>query len=188
MTIAVKSCLDVVFRLSDQALNDREYIQPQKLHRLLYLAQAYFAVAYNGRKLMPATFVTDSFGPVEPTVFHVFAYGRPHMIEPHPVSEQVGHFLDGIWRRFGPLSADKLTRKVAEHPPVAMAMAKGINVEIPFATMVEFYSSEAASRKAGAGVDSVDQVVRPRVMRSQSGKPVSVVAWKPKAVPSPKKE
>ena len=34
MAIAVKSCLDVVFWLSDQALNDREYIQPQKLHHL----------------------------------------------------------------------------------------------------------------------------------------------------------
>ncbi|CCG41028.1 Panacea domain-containing protein [Magnetospirillum molischianum] len=188
MTIAVKSCLDVVFRLSDMALNDREYIQPQKLHRLLYLAQAYYGVAYDGRKLMPATFVTDSFGPIEPTVFHLFAYGRPHMIEPYPLSDQVKHFLDSIWRRFGVLSADKLTAKVAEHPPVAMAMAKGLNVEITFAEMMTFYTAEAAARKAGSRIDPLEQVVRPRVMRSQSGKPVSVVSWKPKTVPTPKKD
>jgi uncharacterized phage-associated protein len=191
MAIAVKSCLDVVFWLSDQALNDREYIQPQKLHRLMYLAQAYFAVAYHGRKLMPATFVTDAFGPVEPTVFHTFAYGRPNMIEGNALSDQVSHFLDGIWRRFGQYTADQLTKKVAEHAPVAMAMAKGINEEIPFDEMVKFYTTEAAARSAktpGHAVDHVDQVVKPRVLRSQSGKPVSVVSWKPKAVTVKKDE
>jgi len=180
-TIAVKSCLDVVFRLSDQALNDREYIQPQKLHRLLFLSQAYFAVAYSGRKLMPATFVTDSFGPVEPTVFHMFAYGRPHLIEPNPLPDQVTRFLDGIWRRFGRFTAERLTQKVAEHGLVAEAMAKGINVEIPFDEMVRFYTAETQARKSGA-VDALDQVVRPRMLRTQSGKPVTVSSWAPKAL------
>ncbi len=190
MPIAVKSSLDVVFWLSDQALNDREYIQPQKLHRLLYLSQAYFAVAYQGRKLMPATFVTDAFGPVEPTVFHAFAYGRPLMIEGNPLSGQVSHFLDGIWRRFGQYSADQLTKKVVEHAPVAMAMAKGVNEEIAFAEMVTYYTQEAADRtaKSSGKVDHVDSVVKPRVMRSQTGKPVSVATWKPKAVVVKKEE
>ncbi len=188
MPIAVKSCLDVVFWLTDQALNDREYIQPQKLHRLLYLSQAYFAVAYHGRKLMPATFVTDAFGPVEPTVFHALAFGRPHMIEGNPVSDQVSHFLDGIWRRFGRYTADQLTKKVAEHAPVALAMAKGVNEEIAFVEMVTFYSSEAAARKSPAGVEPLDQVVKPRVMRSQSGKAVAVKTWAPKAVAVKKDE
>lgn len=187
MPIAVKSCLDVVFWLSDQALNDREYIQPAKLHRLLYLSQAYFAVAYGGRKLMPATFVTDAFGPVEPTVFHAFAYGRPTMIEGNVLSDQVAHFLDGIWRRFGPYTADQLTKKLAEHAPVAMALAKGLNEEIPFADMVKYYAEEAAQRNRPASpVDSIDQVMKPRVLRSQTGKPVAVSAWKPKAAPGKK--
>lgn len=190
MPIAVKSSLDVVFWISDQALNDREYIQPQKLHRLLYLSQAYFAVAYNGRKLMPATFVTDAFGPVEPTVFHTFAYGRPLMIEGNHLNEQVSHFLEGIWRRFGQYSSDQLTKKVAEHAPVALAMAKGVNEEIPFADIVTFYTEEAAARsnKTSGKVDHIDQVVKPRVLRSQTGKPVTVAAWKPKAAVTKKDE
>lgn len=189
MPIAAKSSLDVAFWLSDQALNDREYIQPQKLHRLLYLSQAYFAVAYHGRKLMPATFVTDAFGPVEPTVFHALAFGRPHMIEGNPVSDQVRHFLDGVWRRFGPYTADQLTKKLAEHGPVAMAMAKGQNEEIPFADMVKYYTEEAEQRNRPASpVDSIDQVMKPRVLRSQTGKPVAVSAWKPKAAPVKKDE
>lgn len=182
MAFAVKSCLDVVFWFSDRALNDREYIQPQKLHRLMFLAQAYFSVAYPGRKLMPATFVTDTFGPVEPTVFHCFAYGRPHMVEGNPVPDNVAHFLDGIWRRFGQYSADHLNRKLAGHLPVAQAMAKGLGEEIPLAAMVKFYGAEAASRKGGPGTPAAAEVVRPRLMRSQGGKAVAVTAWAPKSL------
>ena len=54
MSPAVDSTLDVVFWFIDRGMADREYLQPQKLHRLLYLAQAYFAIANYGRKLMPA--------------------------------------------------------------------------------------------------------------------------------------
>lgn len=181
MPLAVKSCLDVVIWFTDRALNDREYIQPQKLHRLMFLAQAYYSVAYPGRKLMPATFVTDSFGPIEPTVFHAFAYGRPPMLDGNPLNDQVVAFLDSIWRRFGQYSADQLTKKLNEHPAVAQAMAKGLNEEIPLDAMVKFYAGEAAARK---GMPGAAEVVRPRMMRSQDGKPVAVKSWVPKALKS----
>ena len=181
MPFAVKSTLDVVFWFMDQALNDKEYLQPQKLHRLMYLAQAYFSVAYPGRKLMPAVFVVDEFGPVEPTVFHTFAFGRPHMIEPNHIGEPAAHFLESIWRRFGASTADQLTKRLAQHPPVAEAMAKGKGEEIGFEAMLDYYSSEAATRKGGAPV--VAEVIRPRVLRSPTGKPVSVTNWMPKAAP-----
>ena len=180
MPFAVRSTLDVVFWFNDQALNDKEYLQPQKLHRLLYLAQAYFSVAYPGRKLMPAVFVVDGDGPIEPTVFHTFAYGRPHMIEANHIGEPAGHFLESIWRRFGASTADQLTKRLAQHPPVADAIAKGNGEEITFQAMIAYYSSEAASRKGGA--PPVADVVRPRVLRSPTGKPVSVTNWMPKPV------
>lgn len=182
MPFAVKSCLDVVFWFSDRALNDREYIQPQKLHRLMFLAQAYYSVAYPGRKLMPATFVSDTLGPVEPTVFHAFAYGRPHMVEANPIPDTVAHFLDGIWRRFGQYSAETLNKKLAEHPPVAEAVAKGMGEEIPLSAMVKYYGAEVASRRGGAAAPAAAEVVRPRLMRSQGGKAVAVTAWTPKAL------
>lgn len=185
MPFAVKSCLDVVFWFYDRALNDREYLQPQKLHRLLYLAQAYYSVAYPGRKLMPATFVTDTFGPIEPTVYHAFAFGKPSMIEPNAIGDTTAHFLDSIWRRFGPYNSDQLTKRLADHLPVAETMAKGLNEEIPFEVMVKYYASEAAARK---GAPSVDNVVRPRVMRAQNGRPVSVTSWRPKSAGGEKKE
>jgi len=66
---AIDSCFDVVFWLLDRALDDGEYLQPQKLHRLMFLAQAYFASAWHGEKLMPAVFVIGPEGPIEPTIF-----------------------------------------------------------------------------------------------------------------------
>ncbi|MBI5165507.1 MAG: hypothetical protein HY985_16585 [Magnetospirillum sp.] len=184
MAFAVKSSLDVMFWFQDRALNDREYLQPTKLHRLLYLAQAYFTVAYPGRKLMPAVFVTDAFGPIEPTLFHAFAYGRPPSLEPNPVSDSVAQFLDGIWRRFGAYTADQISARVKEHPPVAEAMAKGPGEEIPFAAMIKFTTGEAAARK---GLPGAEQVVRPRMLRKQGGQAVTVSAWTPKAL-TPKKD
>lgn len=180
MPFAVKSCFDVVFWFSDKALNENEYIQPQKLHRLIFLAQAYFSVAYPGRKLMPATFVTDSFGPVEPTVFHALAYGRPPMLDPNPLPDQVASFLDGIWRRYGGYSADALTRKLNEHPAVQAAMQKGLNEEIPLLAMVKFYADAAKGNPGSAVAAETAKVIKPRLMRSQSGKAVAVTGWAPK--------
>lgn len=182
-SFAVRSCLDVVFWFNDQALNDQEYLQPHKLHRLLFLAQAYYAVANRGRKLIPATFVVDSTGPIEPTVYQTFAFGNPYMIEPGPISETVEHFLSSIWRRFGQYSADGLSKKLATHQPVAEAMEKGIGEEITLDSMIKFYGVELAAQAARKGqqpvAPTVGQVVRPRIMRDQSGKAVAVTAWVP---------
>lgn len=180
MAFAVKSSLDVAFWFMDRALNDQEYIQPQKLHRLLFLAQAYYSVAYPGQKLAPATFVADPFGPVEPTVYHTFAFGRPHMVEGNEVSERVTQFLDGIWRRFGHYSADSLTKKLAAHDPVAKAVVKGEGEEIPLESMIAFYGA-AARRGGDSAPPAVSEVVKPRLMRSQKGKAVAVTSWAPKA-------
>ena len=65
---AVESCFEIACWFLDRALNDGEYLQPQKLQRLMYLAQAYFGVVQNGAKLMPATFIAAPDGPLEPTV------------------------------------------------------------------------------------------------------------------------
>ena len=97
---AVESSFDVAYWFIDRALNENEYLQPQKLHRLMFLSQAYFAVAYRGRLLMPAVFVADEFGPTEPNVFRACAIQRP-AIETKRLPEIVTHFLDSIWRRFG---------------------------------------------------------------------------------------
>ena len=175
---AVESSFDVAYWFVDRALNENEYIQPQKLHRLMFLAQAYFAVAYNGRMLMPAIFVADELGPVEPGVFRACAIQRPP-IEPKRLSEPVTHFLDSVWRRFGQHSSEHLNQTVRGHAPYAEAFAKGLRTEIPLPSMIAFYGKKNSTTNEVLGAPPITQVLRPRVMRSQDGKPVSVQKWKP---------
>jgi uncharacterized phage-associated protein len=181
---AVESSFDVAYWFVDRALNDNEYIQPQKLHRLMFLSQAYFAVAYHGRPLMPAVFVADPFGPVEPSVFRACSVQRPP-IETVPMAEAAEQFLDSIWRRFGSQSADSLSRLVNSHPPYREALEKGPRSEITLASMIKFYGRKTAGSVPLKGdqieAPPVDQVMRPKVMVSQNGKPVSVKKWLPKS-------
>jgi len=175
---AVDSSFDVAFWFMDRALNDNEYLQPQKLHRLMFLSQAYFAVAYNGRMLMPAVFLADELGPIEPNVFRACAIQRP-AIDPKGMPEAVTHFLDSIWRRFAPHSAEFLSKQVMGHAPYCNALSKGPRTEIPLQAMIDYYGKKASASPEAANAPAVTQVLRPRVMRSQSGKPVSVQKWMP---------
>jgi uncharacterized phage-associated protein len=180
---AVESSFDVAYWFIDRALNDNEYIQPQKLHRLMFLAQAYFAVAYHGRSLMPGVFVADEFGPVEPNVFRACAIQRPP-IEPAPIPEIALQFLDSIWRRFGSHTTEALNRQVNGHPPYVDAIAKGARTEISLKSMVAFYGNKSSADPelgTAVGAPPISQVMRSKLMVSQNGKPVSVVKWIPKA-------
>lgn len=184
MPAAVESSFDVALWFLDRALNEDEYLQPQKLQRLLYLAQAYYAVANPGRKLMPAVFVAAETGPTEPSVFHVLATGRP-FIEPRPLPEKVHHFLDGIWRRFGSHSADYLSRQLQAHTPFIEARRRGDRSEITLEAMMAFYGR--APRAAERGAPPVEQVLRSRMAQSHTGRPVAVRKWIPPTKPADSK-
>lgn len=172
MAPAVRSAFDVAFWFADTALNDNEYLQPQKLQRLLFLAQAYFAVAYEGRMLMPAVFLADEMGPIEPNVFVAFSRGRPNVDVEMFLDPDVEQFLDSIWRRFGHHSADKLTRVLKKTEAFRAAYARGKRTEITLESMRMTFSG---ARETPA----VNQVVKPKVLRTQTGRPVQVQAWRP---------
>jgi uncharacterized phage-associated protein len=196
MPTAVETCFEAAFWFLDRALNDGEHLQPQKMQRLLFLAQAYYGVAHNGQKLMPATFVALDEGPLEPTLYRAFARGKP-IVDLSPVEEKPQHLMDSIWRQFGALSADRLTKLVKRHPPYIAAFEAGPMTEISFAAMVAFYGDQGLVRRKSAepspfenqagnngGFDApgIERVMRPKVARNHDGKPVNVKAWMPKRV------
>ena len=187
---AVDSCFDVAFWLLDRALDDGEYLQPQKMHRLLFLAQAYYAAARHGAKLMPACFVAGPEGPLEPTVFKAMERARP-MIDTVALEEEQEHVLDSVWRQFGSKSIERLNSAIMNHPPVHAASEAGEGTEISFESMVEFYvralttgqvGEKSKSAALAADAPSADQVMRPKVMRSHTGKPVNLKGWSPRRV------
>lgn len=171
----------------DKALNEGEYLQPQKLHRLMFLAQAYYAAAFGGRRLLPGVFLADVMGPIEPNVYRVFQNDRPWLGKTD-ISDQVTQLFESIWRKFGSHSAEHLTKMIRRHPPYADAFAQAPRSVITEDAMAAFYGQKTASD--GSAPDntpqadappSIDTVIRPRIMRSHKGTPVSVMPWIPKA-------
>ena len=57
MTPAVRSTLDVVLWFLDRAASAGSHLSARRLQCLLFMAQARYARANDGRKLMPATFL-----------------------------------------------------------------------------------------------------------------------------------
>ena len=182
---AVESCFEVAFWFLDRATDDGEYLQPQKLQRLMFLAQAYFGVLQNGAKLMPATFIATDDGPIEPTIFRVFARGKPS-VDLKPIDELPRHILDSVWRQFGAHSTDHLNKLIRHHPPYADAYAAAPDTEILFESMVDFYGTQGLTRRQSSMAAPVSdaptagKVLRPKVLRNATGKPVSVNRWVPK--------
>ncbi len=173
MAAAVETMYDVAAWFMDHALNDNEYLQPMKMHRLLFLSQSYFAVAYHGRKLAPGTFVAEEMGPIEPHVFRAFEQGRPSFYLNTTMPGPVETFLESIWRRFGSYSADKLAEITKKTPAFQKAITKGKRTEIEFKDMI------ASFKKGKEDTPGVEKVLRPRVLRSQDGRPVQVSSWAP---------
>jgi len=79
-----------------------------------------------------------------------------------------------------------LDKMIRRHPPFADALAAGLGSEISLEAMIEFYGTQGAGRKSGPAVaqdaPSANKVLRPKVMRNHSGKPVSTTRWMPKRV------
>ncbi|MEX2642169.1 MAG: hypothetical protein WD270_01865 [Acetobacterales bacterium] len=183
MLPAVSCSFDVAFWFRDRALDDGEYLQPQKVQRLMYLAQAYYAVFHAGRMLMPSVFVAETMGPIEPNVYRALSGGW-QFIETERVPEQPAQFFDSIWRRFGHHSVNHLTRMVRGHPPYKEAFEQnGPGAEIGLEEMRIFYG-----RGAESDAPEPQGVVRSRVVRSHTGRPVAVRKWMPGSKPPAAKE
>jgi len=178
MTFAVNSTFDVAIWFADQALNENEYLQPQKMHRLLYLAQAFYAIAYDGRKLMPAVFVADEQGPIEPTVYHAFSRGRPDVDVELFLPTDVEMFLSSIWRRFGHLKPNQLARLTTSNTAYSIALRKGNRTEILLDAMITAFKVETEKKDPSVSKHFRDADGH-RVMRTQSGAPVKVKSWLP---------
>ncbi len=173
MPADVNNAFDVAFFFADTALAENEYLQPQKLQGLMFLAQAYYAVAYKGRKLMPAIFVADERGPLEPNVYVAFSKGRPEIDADLFLPHEVESFLDAIWRRFGHFSTEKIITMGKDTTAFKRARKKGNRAEI------EIVDMRLSFARGERDAPTVDQVVKPKIYRTQTGRPVKVKSWVP---------
>lgn len=129
MVPATRSGIDVSFWLLERAASERIAMSLPKLRWLLYLAQAHYAIARDGAKLMPATFLVGDDGPIEPTLDLVFQAGIENPWTPS-LSDTAEGFLEGFWKRFGALPAIALHKLVVGDPAWRKAQENGPGSEI----------------------------------------------------------
>ena len=177
MRTILDSAFTAAFWFADKALSRNDYLQPQKLQRLLFLAQACYAALYPGRTLMPAVFVAHNAGPLEPNIYLAFSQGRPDIEIESEVSEEAELVLEEIWRRFGHLTCNHLGRLTREMPAYTQAHRRGDRTEISIESMRQSIVSNGVP---GGG----DVLGRAKFARTQSGKHVRVRSWMPGEVPA----
>lgn len=171
MVPATRSGLDVSFWLLERAAGERIAMSLPKLRWLLYLAQAHYAIARDGAKLMPATFLVGEEGPIEPTLDLVFQAGIENPWTPS-FSETAEAFLDGFWKRFGALPAIALHKLVLGDPAWKKAQENGPGSEI----QVEHQRAMKAAAKPGPGASrraaelpSFEEEVRAKIAKHSGG-------------------
>jgi uncharacterized phage-associated protein len=176
MPAAARSAFDVAFKFSDNALDNNEYLQPQKLQRLMFLAQCAYAVRHRGRRLMPAVFVADELGPIEPNIYLAFSKGRPDIDVDPRLPEDAQAVLDDVWNRFGHCSTEHLTRITKDTLAYRLARQRANGAEIDH-DMMRLSFDDADAMPAAL------PVTRPKIMRTQTGRSVPVKAWTPAEKP-----
>lgn len=178
MVPATRSGIDVSFWLLERAATERIAMSLPKLRWLLYLAQAHYAIAREGAKLMPATFLVGEDGPIEPTLDLVFQAGIENPWSPS-LSETAEAFLDGFWKRFGALPAVALHKLVVGDPAWRKAQENGPGSEVHVETH-RTHPAKAATRAghaAPAGRAKVDlppfeEAVRAKIAQHSGGRGV----------------
>lgn len=165
---ALRTAFDGAVWFLDRARADDIHLPPQKLQRLLFIAQAAYAGRTKGALLMPALFVADELGPVEPNLMRLLSEGRPDDLPAEPANRETAEFLEEIWRRFAQMSADRLNGMIVKTPAYAAALAAGRGALVAPADFAPLFAPTPA--KLAEDV---------RVLRSQSGAPVAVRAWTP---------
>ena len=172
MPSKVNSAFEIAVFFIDKASSENEYIQPQKLHGLLFLSQAYFSVAFQGRKLMPAVFVADERGPLEPNLYVAFSSGLPDIDLNTALPDEVLNFLNVIWKRFGTMKTERLISKSKENSAYKKAIKRGQRSEILLSDMRIAFNSSANIKKS---ISSEPE----NAYQPQSGKIVNIKKWNP---------
>lgn len=134
MTPAVSSSYDVANWFFERSQQRRSYLSPLKIQRLLYIAQAEYAGATQGRALMPSVFIVSEIGPIEPNLHRAFEHGPP-TVSVRDIEPAVVEFLMGVWNQFGVKSVETLNRLVMLDPAFKEAERQGLTTVIDLDSM-----------------------------------------------------
>jgi uncharacterized phage-associated protein len=168
MRPAAPTSFDVAIWFLDRARAEDTYLQPRKLQCLLFLAQAHFAAAYEGRVLMPSFFVMDDAGPFDPNLYRALENGRPEVSE-KPLEDNIVAFLSAVWRRYRDADALRLDQLISRQGANEDAICARDCSEVTIAAMQRMFSR--GGEKPGAV---------PAEAQTHTGRKVTLQKWTPK--------
>lgn len=171
---ATNSSIDVTYWFFCRAEQDDVYLENEKLHHLLFLAQLSYARKHNGDMFMPSVFLCDEQGIFEPNIKRILTQGRPFM-PPVRFDENISAFLEQLWQDFGHIPQIRLKQAVTALPLYSRFAKKGTVSVIPWNSLVD------KSDECGTIQLKEDRHLPKKVLVSQNG-PVVVSQWNPRKV------
>lgn len=174
MTAALSSAFEAAYWFLGRAGSAGIRLAPLHLQQLLYLAQGAYA-AVHGREMMPAVFVADERGPIEPNVHAALSAAQPEIDLDGLLPIAAEAVLQGIWRHYGQQSLESVLQITRATPGYVQASAVGGRATIEPKLM----------RNVQIPMEQVDGQEPTRLLRSQSGRAVSVAPWLPGPVSNP---
>lgn len=170
---AVRSTLDVSDWFVARADSANCFLPALKLQQLLYLAQIEFAKANGGQKLIPATFLAATSGPLEPTIYHIYESGAENLQTRYPEPE-IESFLMGIWGTYGDQPMETLRDTVTSDVNFLRALRSGRNHEIQISAL---YAVEQGTDRAASGPPGAKKKRKKYLGISTTGK--RATKWEP---------
>lgn len=168
---ATNSSLDVAYWFFNRAEQDNLYLETEKLHHLLFMAQSRYIQDNPHRMLMPCLFLCDSMGFFEPNLKRIFEQGRPFM-PPVRLDVPVANFLEQIWNEFKSLSVSQCQQIVTGLSLYNEYYQQGSTTLVPW---------EALVRHSAYTQPRTQTPFHKKILVSQNG-PVLVSPWAPRKV------
>lgn len=168
MRPATATSFDVAIWFLDRARAEDSYLPPRKLQCLLFLAQAHYAVIQDGQPLMPAFFVVDHGGPLDPNMYRALENGRPDITQT-PLDEEILVFLEAVWRRYRDADALRLDQIVGRLGAGEEAVSRRDGSVVDIDAMRRMFGGRK-KRKPPSGET---------LSRTHNGREVRVTRWNP---------
>ena len=171
---AISSSLEAANWFFRRADKDDCYLENDKLHQVLFLAQVHFALNNNMEYLIPSLFICDERGFSEPTLAKILSYGLPLMAPPS-FSEKINSFLELIWKKYSSMNTAELSEFIKNSDSYIDNYQTGKKNIVALEEMAQNFKSSLNPRSFSKAGTSKGR----KILISQNG-PVMVSAWQPR--------
>lgn len=166
--IAVPSAFDAAYWFLQFADKKQFFIEDEKLHHLLFLAQIVYMQRHGDEILFPSMFIATEKGFLEPNLLKVFANGHPYM--PHiKIDDKTAVFLEQIWDKYAHLPLLDLRSTIKQSQAFQSYYHKDNIIAVDMKQISELFKTDK------------EKTPNNRIRMSQHG-PVVVSQWQPKKV------